>query len=255
MVKRMPGDLRVAVSSIEEGETLLDEESSHYVTRVHRAQPGAFLLLFDPTKAEQARAEFLALEGRRVLARIAAVERAPSRNMPVRLLQGLGKGDKPEQAVRDATALGAQELVFLLCQRSVAKGSGATRTDRLLRVSEQVARQCQRPDLPLITGPLAFSDGLLLEGDDAARRPLRLICEFAADAQSLIQRLIAVDWSSQSVDLLIGPEGGFDPGEVQFAREQGFTPVSLGPYVLRTESACVFALSVLCALHAAHLHS
>lgn len=250
----MTGDLRVAVSSIETGETLLDEESSHYVTRVHRAQPGAFLLLFDPTTGEQARAEFLALEGRRVLLKVGPVERAPAENMPVRLLQGLGKGDKPEQAVRDATALGAQELVFLLCQRSVAKGSGATRTDRLLRVSEQVARQCERPDLPLISGPLAFADGLLLKGD-AGRRPLRLICEFASDAQPLLQRLSAVDWASQSIDLLIGPEGGFDRGEVEFARQQGFTPVSLGPYVLRTESACVFALSVLRALHAAHLHS
>lgn len=250
----MADDLRVAVSSLKGGETLLDEESSRYVTRVHRAQPGEFLLLFDPSTGEQARAEFLVLEGRRVRVRVTTPQRAPTQNMPVRVLQGLGKGDKPEQAVRDATALGAQELVFLLCQRSVAKGSGAARTDRLVRVAEQVARQCQRPDLPLISGPVSFLDGLLLETEAAVAAPRshRLICAFASDAQPLLQRLRPVDWTSERVDLLIGPEGGFDAAEVESARERGFAPVSLGPYVLRTESACAYALSVMRAVHAAH---
>lgn len=236
--------LRVFASGLRPGSVILDEEASRYVARVHRCTVGDELQLFDPKQSLVASALLTSIEGRQVIVEVLPPSLAPRHTMSVVLLQGVGKGDKPEQAIRDATALGAEEVILVKCERSVAKGGGATRMDRLMRVSEQVARQCERGDLPKLTGPLEFEE-TLARVPSPGRKLRRFVCAFHPQARPLLGAFASIDWSADSVELLVGPEGGLSDLEVIRALEAEFQPVDLGPYVLRTEAACTFALSVL----------
>jgi 16S rRNA (uracil1498-N3)-methyltransferase len=163
-------------------------------------------------------------------------------------MQAVGKGDKPEQAVRDATALGAQSVRFVHSERGVAKSSSDHRRERLLRVAAQVARQCGRADIPQIFVPRPLSEALA----DLPTGGLRIACGFAEDARPLLQ-IATTERIRSGVTILIGPEGGLSDEELEAARAVGFQVVDLGPYVLRTEVACTMVLSALraCALAAA----
>ena len=231
--------VRVVVSGLHKGRFVLDEDASRYVGKVHRLRAGQHVELFDPESglcAERAR-----IIGDRLPhceLEIDEVREAPAYEMSVTLLVAVGKNDKPEQAVRDATALGADEVVFVQTERSVAKSSGQHRSDRLARVAQQVARQCERGRLPRILGPLAWSEVLHKDWQQP------FICAFTEDAEPVLRAIQSSDLEHR-LTLFVGPEGGFSDAEVESARAAGFRPVSLGPYVLRAESAYAFSLAVI----------
>lgn len=232
--------LRVPVAQLSVGLMTLSDEEGRYVAKVHRCKVGDSLLLFDPV---------LGLEAEGVLAKdrlpgiqveVGELRQAAAANMPVTLLQGIGKGDKPEQAMRDVTVHGAERLVLVQTRRSVARSEGPQRNERLLRVAAQVARQCERGSLPELRGPVSFQEAL-----EHAPAGLRLLCAWHEEAQPLASLVKNVDWAQDELSVFIGPEGGLDEEEVAEAMALGFVPTSLGPYVLRAEVACGAVLSVL----------
>jgi 16S rRNA (uracil1498-N3)-methyltransferase len=155
----------------------------------------------------------------------------------ITLVQGLAKGDKPEQVVRAAVALGARTVTFARTERSVV--GAELRLERLRAVMLDAARQCGRGDLPELGG--------LLELDEAVAHlgGLRLLLDPNAE-RSLVAVMSSVA-AEQPVTLAIGPEGGFSPAEDEALRRAGFEPVQLAPFVLRTELAAVAALAVVAA--------
>jgi len=243
----MSAEIRVAVEGLQSGRQLLETDAARYVAKVHRKRVGEFIVLFDPKKGVRARAEILEDRLPRVWVQVGQVELVPQENVPVTLIQALGKADKPEQAVRDATALGVETIVFAETNRTVARSGGDTRAERLRRVSEQVARQCGRGDLPNVIGPLPLVQALgpQVHSLDLEPNCLKLVCAWHPEGMPLLLRFKEFSWSTQRVVVLIGPEGGLAESEVHLAMQAGFLPVSLGPYVLRTEAACAFVLSAL----------
>jgi 16S rRNA (uracil1498-N3)-methyltransferase len=220
----------------------LPEEQARYVVRVHRKRIGEHILLFDPARGEQALARLVEDRLPNVVVEVGEPEAAPKSNMPVTLIQALGKADKPEQAVRDATAFGARAVDFVVSTRTVARPKGE-RGDRLARVAEQVARQCGRGDLPDIRGPEALEDALGRHAQTGGA--LRLVCAAGVEARPFVRAVKESAFPSQPVVILIGPEGGWDPIELEKAMVAGFVAVSLGPYVLRTETAAGAVLATL----------
>jgi 16S rRNA (uracil1498-N3)-methyltransferase len=157
-------------------------------------------------------------------------------------VQALGKGDKTEQVVRSATALGVAEVHLVESARSVARAgerSDAKRI-RLESIALDAARQSGRGDVPKLVGPHALEREL-----DAWRSlPAIKLCLVPGAARSL--RSLTRDWSVGSpIALLIGPEGGFAPEELSAAEGAGFVAASFGELVLRTEIAGVAALGAL----------
>ncbi len=222
------------------GEVILDAEASRYVVKVHRQRAGQRILLFDPSSGLQGEAVIKLDRLPHICALVEAVEAAPSSTMPVTLAVGVGKSDKPDQAFRDVTAFGAEELVLVQAARSIAKADSKARTDRLLRVAQQVARQCGRASLPELRGPLCLKDVL----EQCPPDQLKLICAFHEEGRPLL------DFTSElarapSVLVLVGPEGGFSADELSTCLEAGCQAVDLGPFVLRTESAVSACLAVL----------
>lgn len=235
--------LRVPLTSLRAGEMELDAEESKYVVKVHRLGPGQPLSVFDPEAGLEAEAVIVSDRLPHVRVSLSEVREASDASLPLTLLQALGKGDKPEQAVRDATALGAQRIVFVTTERTVPR---TERLDRLRKIAVQVARQCGRGRIPVILGPVPLSEMLAeMLKERAPEGGLRFVCSFEEDAAPLLARIRGSDLKKTPSAVLIGPEGGLSSLEVDEARRGGFVPVSLGPLVLRTEQACTFVLSAL----------
>ncbi len=233
--------VRVYVPGLAAGERTLDEGASRYLVRVHRLAPGDRFVAFDPDAALQSGGELVAARGRQAVCRLDAPE--PAANVPafhVTLLQGLGKGDRFDRVVRDATALGATSVVAIETERSVvALGDRAgARLERWRTIAVEAARQSGRGDVPRIAGPCSLREALG-RPDEA----LRLVLDPEAPA-SLATRL--GEWSGERpLALLIGPEGGLAPEELAQAQSAGFLPARFGGFVLRTETAATAVLGAV----------
>lgn len=220
---------------------MLDEGASRYLLRVHRLAPGDHFVAFDPDAALEARGELVGRRGRRALCRLSEPE--PAANVPgfdVTLLQGLGKGDRFDRVVRDATALGARRVVAVQTEHSVVElGDRAdARRARWRTISVEAARQSGRGDLPVIDGPLPLADALGARG-----AALGLVLD-PGSADSLAARL--GDWSGErALLLLVGPEGGLAADELAAAVAAGFLPARFGGFVLRTETAATAVLGAV----------
>jgi 16S rRNA (uracil1498-N3)-methyltransferase len=212
----------------------------HYLSHVLRLGIGEKVLLLDgaervaTTRIVRASALELELE-------FLAIETAPRREgqTPCVTLQiGLLKGDRHDLVVQKATELGASRIVTVLCQRSIPmrlEERSARRNQRWQRIAQAAAQQCRRPDLPEVTPPRQLGEVL-----QAAPTGLRLML-YEGAAPPLRSVLAA----HQAIELLVGPEGGLDPQEVDAATAAGFIPCSLGPRILRAETAALAALAVV----------
>lgn len=148
--------------------------------------------------------------------------------LPTTLIQGLPKADKFDLILQKGTELGVSRFVPALSRRCQPDG-GTRRRERWQRIVREAARQSGRLRLPELEEPMPLERALASERGD-----LKLVAWEQA-ATPLNQ--ILTDRQPQRVVLLIGPEGGFDPEEVEQAQHNGFIPVSLGPRILRTETA------------------
>lgn len=232
--------LRVPIDDLAPGDRALPDEAATYVARVHRLGAGDHLLLFDPDRAVEADAEILSVDKRAVKARVSEPRPARRAARAVTLVQGIGKGDKLDAIVRDATELGATVIVPALCERSMARPDAA-RAARWRRIAVEAARQCGRGDAPVVTAPTPFVEALGLAVAD-----LRLCLDPRAE-RTLGQALAAIT-PGASVALFVGPEGGLSEREIAATEALGIARVSLGPWVLRTETVCAAVLGALLAV-------
>jgi len=235
--------LRVPHEGLTEGEFELAEPALRYVTRVHRLGSGDLLTLFDAGSGLEAEAELLDERSGRV--RVTACRRAHQAKVPVTLISALGKGDKPEQVVRDAATFGAVRVVFVETERSVVRGAGGKRSERWERIAVETARQCGRGDVPTVSGPIDLGAYLAQPALGAGLRLVACLTQASRPLLELVGEAARLGGTFPAIEVLIGPEGGLAPQEIEAALTQGFHPVSLGPLVLRTEVASGAVLSAL----------
>jgi 16S rRNA (uracil1498-N3)-methyltransferase len=229
----------------------LPPATSHHALRVLRLGVGDALTLFDGTGGEY--------PGRIVEAgRVVRVQLAEwcdiERESPLELIlaQALPAGDKMDWVVQKAVELGVARIQPLGAARSVVKLSGeraARRVEHWRQVALAACEQCGRNRLPVIApildlrqwlGGLAQDNGMLrlLLAPGAGRRPRELVGELAGKLAG-----------ESRMTLLVGPEGGWSDDEANAARAAGFSGLTLGPRILRTETAGPAALAALGALH------
>lgn len=214
----------------------------NYITNVLRLKTGSFISVYDG-------------RGKACLARIDDIEKnkvgcavieefsaAPEPLIRITLVQGLPKGDKMETIIQKCTELGVSEFIPLNCQRSIVKiirEKVAGKVSRWQKVALEASRQCRRSVVPKVKEPKELKEVLnsLPEG------ALSLLFWEKEDKYSLKDCLRAA--SSINIFLFIGPEGGFTAEEVELAKEFGAIPVSLGPRILRTETAGPAVTSII----------
>lgn len=153
------------------------------------------------------------------------------------------KGDKMETVVQKAVELGAKRIVPFISSRCI-KRPGAEKsekqTERLSRIAEEAAKQCGRGIIPTVSSPLSFKEAV----QRAAEAELPLFCYEGENALS-VKRALGEGSSARSVSVMVGSEGGFSPEEAEYAKDSGLVSVSLGPRILRCETAPAYVLASL----------
>lgn len=216
-------------------------EDARHMAKSLRMRPGEEVVLCDGAGADY-RCALEAVSDGQVRCRI--LSRAPSETEPriaVTLYQALPKGDKLDFIVQKAVELGAVEVVPVLTRLCVSRPderAAEKKVQRLQKIAEEAAKQSGRGILPAVRPLLPLDRALERMGAS----DLSLICYEGGGEPftSLLPRK-----ELRTLSLLVGSEGGFDPEEVQAARERGVRPVTLGRRILRCETAPLAALTAV----------
>lgn len=240
--------LFVAAPLVACAQVALDDAQARYLLSVMRLGEGAEVRIFNGADGEwSARVQPVGRKG--ALLAVADRLRAQVATPDLTLLFAPVKRHGADLIVEKATELGARALRAVITRRTVAE---TVRIDRLRRIAIEAAEQTERLDVPEITEPVTLAR--ILDGWDRDR-PLVFADEAGDDASApwggaagrgrpLADALREV--KASSLALLTGPEGGFDPGERQMLRSLPYViPVSLGPRILRAETAVIAALAVI----------
>jgi 16S rRNA (uracil1498-N3)-methyltransferase len=231
-VPRLHLDLPLAAG----GEVVVPEERAHYVRDVLRLGSGDSLRVFCGDGREYHAT--VSRVGRRelVVAVVSAAEAQLDSPLAVHLGLALVRGERMDWAVQKATELGATSITPLSLARCTAR-LGEGRSDNRLRHWRQVAiaasEQCGRPRVPAVRLPMTLADWLAAHSGCAG-----IVLHTGGQIR------LGGD-APRELCLLVGPEGGLEEREVELAREAGFLVASLGPRVLRAETAPLAALAIL----------
>ena len=218
----------------------LPETAGHHVARVLRLAAGDALTVFDGRGGEY-RATLVRVSRAAVEVDVGAhdpVDRESA--LAVELGQGICKGDRMDLVVQKATELGARIICPVVCERTVVKLDAARAERRMTHwraIAVHAAQQSGRTRVPEVAGVEDVGAWLARGGTGPA-------FVFSPRAGASLSDL-APPAAGEPVRLLVGPEGGLSPREVERAGAAGFTGLRLGPRVLRTETAALAALAAL----------
>ena len=166
----------------------------------------------------------------------------PEPSVELVLYQSLVRPQRFELVLEKGTEIGVSRFVPLLSGRAqVRTAAGSQRTQRWRRIVSEAAEQCGRGRVPAVDPPAPFEEAVSASGGPG----LRLIPWEGERSQGMRSYLRALEEQPASVSLIIGPEGGFAEEEVGLARGAGCVPVSLGPRILRSETAGIVAAALV----------
>jgi 16S rRNA (uracil1498-N3)-methyltransferase len=222
-------------SRLESGARIaLSEAQAHQLRSVLRLEAGAAIGLFNPRDGEW-RAELAQLGKRGGEALVSQRLRPPSAESDLWLLFAPIKGPRLDFIVEKATELGAAAILPVLTRRTVVS---RVNVERLRAHAVEAAEQCERLSVPAVAEARSLDDVM-------ATWPAGRILYVAAERRDARPLAQAIRPDRPSAAILTGPEGGFDPGELDRVLELGFAvPVGLGPRILRAETAAAAALAV-----------
>lgn len=162
----------------------------------------------------------------------------------ITLYMGLPKHDKMELVIQKAVELGAYRIVPVVMKRCVVKldpKKADAKVKRWQSIAEAAAKQSKRGLIPEVASVMKFRDAMCEAGSCTH---ILFPYECAEDIEKTRNFISRVE-PGDSVAVFIGPEGGFDPSEVEAAREAGARIITLGRRILRTETAAVSVMSIL----------
>jgi 16S rRNA (uracil1498-N3)-methyltransferase len=222
----------------------LDSTESHHAFDVLRMKAGDRVTVFD---GEGNEAEVELLKRGKQATELRKISLGKSAPLPCRitLAQAIPKGKNMELIIEKATELGVAAIAPLMSERTVVRGSEEDHIRKLAkwqRTAIEACKQCGQNFLPHIAQPC--TPRALFERNE--RFDLMLIGSLQSDARPFKQAL--ADFGTKrpkNVLILVGPEGDFTPAEVALAKSHGCRPITLGPIILRTETAAIYCVSVL----------
>ncbi len=229
---------RFFIDGAADGRAYITGADALHIAKALRMRPGEAMTLCDG-KGTDFDGVLETVTDRQVTVRITASR--PSQAEPtlaVTLYQGLPKGDKMDWIVQKAVELGVTAVVPVATRRSVARleGKADKKQERWQRIAAEAAGQCGRGILPAVERPLSWSQALSRLSEEPA------LVFYEGGGQPLRE---LVTPSTRRLSVFVGPEGGFDPEEIDAFRRQGGGVATLGPRILRCETAPLAALTLL----------
>jgi 16S rRNA (uracil1498-N3)-methyltransferase len=225
----------------------LSASEAHHARSVLRLQTGDKVVVFNGSGREVT-AEIASVENREIALRKLHETTTPPLRCRITLGQAIPKGKNMDLIVQKAVEIGASEIVPIISDRTIVRldpDDAAQKQAKWQTIAIEAAKQCGQNWLPQVATPCTMAQ--VLEG--AAASQLKLIGSLQPDTLHLKEVLAQFDHEHAarpaSVLMLIGPEGDFTPAELSLARSRGCRPITLGPIVLRVETAAIYCLSVL----------
>jgi 16S rRNA (uracil1498-N3)-methyltransferase len=236
-----------APATVEPTELVLSPDESHHLVAVNRARAGATVVAFDGRGNEWI-CELVSDRKNAAVLKVRSKQRIQPLPYEITLGQALPKGQSMDAIVRKATEIGVARVVPLESERTQVHFDG-DRSNRKIEkwqnAALEAAKQCGNAFVPEIS-PVQDATTFMAS---AQGFDLKLIASLQPDAKSLKTVLATFHASAgrapNKVLCLIGPEGDFTPAEMSLSERTGFEPITLGPLVLRCETAATYALSIL----------
>jgi 16S rRNA (uracil1498-N3)-methyltransferase len=229
---------RFFVDQVHKGQAQIKGDQAHHLTRVLRVEPGQKFEITDNDRAWLASVETVSKD----LVRFNIIEELPSgpELPPMTLYLALIKFERFEWAVEKATELGVTRIVPVEAGRSEhgLLAGAHKRLDRWKRIAREASEQARRLRAPVVSEPIRLADGL--RGD---RSSYRCWLDEQPGAMPLVNAFLLRPGDSTA--LVIGPEGGWTEAEREEFTIEGWTAASLGPSILRAETAVCAALAVV----------
>jgi RNA methyltransferase, RsmE family len=226
---------------------ILSGAEAHHAGRVLRLKTGTRIAVFDG-RGREVTAEILAVTGDEVRLRKLHEGRTAPLRCRIALAQAIPKGKNMDLIVKKAVEIGASEIMPLMSDRTVVNlrdNASEHKQQKWQQIAIEAAKQSGQNWLPVVHTAQSVRDFFTAIG----AFDLKLIGSLQPDAVHLKSVLAHYehDHSARpsSVLICVGPEGDFTPAELNLARAHGCVPITLGPIVLRVETAAIYCLSVL----------
>lgn len=226
----------------------LDEAETHHAQRVLRLEAGKEITVFDG-KGREALATIETFHKKNAILRLGSLQQAPRPIIEITLAQAIPKGSNMDLVIQKAVELGVTRIIPLATDRTVVRlrdrDDAQKKQERWQTIALEACKQCGQNWIPVVEPPCALQESL----KKTDSHDLRLIASLEKDSLPMKTIFSSLKKNSSpaasSATIFIGPEGDFTPTEYQLARNAGCKPVSLGPIVLRTETAAFYSLSIL----------
>ena len=231
----------------DEATATITAAQAEHLARVLRARPGMEADVVAGGRVFHAEIAAVSLQGERSEVRfnlIAEAEAEPA--LPVTLVLSIYKFDCMEWAIEKATELGVAAIAPVIARRTdkhLAQAAGK-RAERWRRIAHEAAQQSRRSDVPLIDAPAPL--GERIRGESSAHRIVLAEQERATTLRSLVEEAVEASGEEMpALEIAIGPEGGWAPEEESLFDANGWRAATLGPRILRAETAALAALAVI----------
>jgi 16S rRNA (uracil1498-N3)-methyltransferase len=226
-----------APDQFENRDVTLDQEETRHLRDVLRLKIGDEVNVFDGDGREF-RCTITDVQKR--LSRLALVEEiepsAPESNLEIRLAVSAYKSDKLDLVVQKAVELGVARLSPIVTARGEVKLKDTERrTERWRKIAMEATKQCERAKVMIVDEPISFES--FVQGVDRGSGLLLMFSEKGGG--------VLPDTRPEKVTALVGPKGGWEDSEIEFASERGFLPVKLGRRIMKAETAAITFAALL----------
>ncbi|WP_066194164.1 MULTISPECIES: 16S rRNA (uracil(1498)-N(3))-methyltransferase [Gracilibacillus] len=237
----------IEANNWQEQTLIVDGEDFHHIVHVMRMKPGESFIA-SQNNGQAAVCEVMSITDETIEARVKEwLNETVELPVSVTIAQGIPKGDKWETILQKGTELGASSFIPFQADRSVAKWDQkkvVKKLDRWRKIVKEASEQSHRNVIPSVDEVISVQQ--LID-----RRSMYDCCLFAYEEETRTSNSQTFDYylsklkQAENVLLCIGPEGGFSQAEAEALKQSGFSAVRLGPRILRTETASLYALSCI----------
>ena len=235
----------VSADQLAEKEVFISGGDVNHIKNVLRLEVGDWIVACDGNGTDYV-SRIQSICSDEVVASIEKVQPTGT-ELPVRitLFQGMPKKDKLELIIQKAVELGACEIVPVMTKRTVVKLSEEKkiikRLERWQSIAYAAAKQCDRGIIPTVHKPVSYEEALAM----ADQLDYNVIPYELQTGMEEARKIVDQACKQRSLGIFIGPEGGFEPEEVERAMTRNIHPMTLGKRILRTETAGMALLSIL----------
>lgn len=235
----------VSADQLAEKEVFISGGDVNHIKNVLRLEVGDWIVACDGNGTDYV-SRIQSICSDEVVASIEKVQPTGT-ELPVRitLFQGMPKKDKLELIIQKAVELGACEIVPVMTKRTVVKLSEEKKINKRLErwqsIAYVAAKQCDRGIIPTVHKPVSYEEALAM----ADQLDYNVIPYELQTGMEEARKIVDQACKQRSLGIFIGPEGGFEPEEVERAMTRNIHPMTLGKRILRTETAGMALLSIL----------